>query len=201
MPNQYKRIPRSIRPVLFPIGPSIAYIELTQGQYALIDRSDAAIIGQYNWHAKIDRSTGNFYAKRNVAFSKWKQRLLSMHVELVKPEYGRIPDHVSGRTLDNRRANLREATPSQNSHNSAKRKDNTSGVKGVSWNKQERKWRVRVMLNNISHEGGMFKYLGDAIVARKVLSSKLHGSFVRNSEATQYLQPPFLPPVSPIANT
>lgn len=38
MPRQYKR---TVRPIIFVIGSSIAYVELTQGLFSLIDIEDA----------------------------------------------------------------------------------------------------------------------------------------------------------------
>ena len=53
-------------------------------------------------------------------------------------------DHENQSKSDNRPANLREATQPQNAQNASLRSDNTSGVKGVNWDKQRRKWRMRI---------------------------------------------------------
>jgi hypothetical protein len=63
-------------------------------------------------------------------------------------------DHINGDPGDNRIANLRPATRSQNLANSKRRKNNTSGYKGVSWNKQARKWHARIGVD------GQYKHLG-----------------------------------------
>ena len=60
------------------------------------------------------------------------------------PEY---IDHINMDRQDNRIENLRDATSSLNNHNKAKRSDNTSGVKGVSWSKSVRKWHARIHVN------------------------------------------------------
>lgn len=65
--------------------------------------------------------------------------------------HGRWPerqiDHINGNRSDNRIANLREATALQNLRNSAKRKNNTSGYKGVSFEKRTKKWIARIKLD------------------------------------------------------
>lgn len=51
-------------------------------------------------------------------------------------------DHINGIKTDNRIANLRPATRQENGQNSKKRKDNTSGFKGASFDKQRGKWKA-----------------------------------------------------------
>jgi hypothetical protein len=63
-------------------------------------------------------------------------------------------DHEDLDRGNNRFLNLREATVSQNGGNCEKRSNNTSGFKGVSWNKNAQKW-----IANIQHQG-KYKYLG-----------------------------------------
>lgn len=53
-------------------------------------------------------------------------------------------DHINGDRGDNRLANLREASRSQNIANSKLRITNTSGFKGVHWCKVKEKWASRI---------------------------------------------------------
>jgi len=52
-------------------------------------------------------------------------------------------DHKNRNRTDNRWANLRLASRGQNLANSTRRRDNTSGVKGVSFDKARGKWRAQ----------------------------------------------------------
>jgi len=65
--------------------------------------------------------------------------------------HGRWPrgqiDHINGRKKDNRIVNLREATNQQNAANSRRRKDNTSGFKGVRKARSEGKWWAYIYVN------------------------------------------------------
>jgi hypothetical protein len=63
-------------------------------------------------------------------------------------------DHVNGIKSDNRWNNLRLATRTQNIANGRIRKDNTSGFKGVSFRKLDRKWVPQLRFR------GKSKYLG-----------------------------------------
>jgi hypothetical protein len=63
-------------------------------------------------------------------------------------------DHINHVCDDNRIINLREATVSQNAQNQIITTRNTSGFKGVSWDKRLRKWRACIVVL------GKTKYLG-----------------------------------------
>jgi hypothetical protein len=58
----------------------------------------------------------------------------------------KVLDHINGNSKDNRIENLRVATHSQNMHNQGIRKNNTSGAKGVSYNKTSNKWYTYISL-------------------------------------------------------
>lgn len=51
-------------------------------------------------------------------------------------------DHRDRDAMNNRWGNLRDATPSINSHNQDMHGNNTSGTSRVCWDKSQRKWRV-----------------------------------------------------------
>jgi hypothetical protein len=77
-------------------------------------------------------------------------------------------DHINGDISDNRIENLRAATHSQNMRNSRLAINNTSGVKGVYWEKSKSMWRVQIC------NDGKQQYLGrfhDIDEARNVAST------------------------------
>jgi hypothetical protein len=67
---------------------------------------------------------------------------------------GEHGDHINHDTLDNRRGNLRKATPQQNAQNMRPRKGGSSQYKGVSWHKSTNNWQAQIRL------GGKEVYLG-----------------------------------------
>jgi hypothetical protein len=121
------------RPPVVTIGPSIAYVELTQGQYCLIDSSDVIVISGHTWFAQINSRVGNYYAKTQTRVSgeAVRQRHLPMHQLLCPVSDGFVVDHVNGNSLDNRRSNLRLVTTQQNAFNRRLCADNKVGFKGV----------------------------------------------------------------------
>lgn len=56
-------------------------------------------------------------------------------------------DHRFGVKCGDHLENLRPATRAQNQHNRRKGKNNTSGYKGVCWNKEGRKWVAKITFN------------------------------------------------------
>ena len=117
------------------------------------------------------------------------------HRLAIKFITGRWPhadvDHVNGNRDDNRAANLRQATRSNNLQNATKlRSNNTSGVKGVSIRKDTGKWTVRLREFKGKTDCGKYKgkYLcfgsftrkKDAIEAVRQARNLVHGKFAKH---------------------
>jgi len=97
--------------------------------------------------------------------------------------YGYMPkyiDHIDNNPSNNKIENLREATYSQNQCNKTLQKNNTSGVKGVTWVKSRCRWVVKVQIDNIQKQIGYFKDLEFAELISNEARSKYHGKFARN---------------------
>jgi hypothetical protein len=152
-------------------------IPLTQGQYAIVDDQDFDWLMQYKWHANWDTGAHQFRARR----SQWingKIQKLFMHRQLLG--FPNIDvDHVNGDPLDNRRSNLRICTPSQNQHNSKLPITNSSGFKGVYWQKQAKKWRAVIKLNHKSYHLGFYSSALEAACAYDGAARVLHGQFAK----------------------
>ena len=93
-------------------------------------------------------------------------------------------DHVNGVRDDNRLANLREATPSQNQANKAMRRDNTSGVKGVSWDRSRGKWHASITVSGRIKNLGRFEEIETAAAAYAEAARQFHGEFARPERIT-----------------
>ncbi len=88
-------------------------------------------------------------------------------------------DHINGIKDDNRWCNLREATQSENNYNSIKRKDNSSGYRGVTWHKKDKKWQAQICVNKKYIFLGQFSSKEDAAKVYSVAAKKNFGSFLR----------------------
>ena len=90
-----------------------------------------------------------------------------------KPPQGLVTGHINRNKLDNRDENLRFCTHSENRINSGLRKDNTSGIKGVYWDKNRKKWVAVIKRINL----GRFKNKQYAIKARREAEQKYYKEF------------------------
>jgi hypothetical protein len=91
---------------------------------------------------------------------------------------GRV-DHKNTIRDDNRFDNLREATHSQNMANKNLQANNTSGLKGVTWNKNARKWVASIQANGKQRHLGLFLTAKSAHDAYCRAAYELFGSFAR----------------------
>jgi hypothetical protein len=145
--------------------------------------------GVFTWranrgpNARAGATAGNLnhhgYIQIVVCRRKYQaHRLAWLHV------YGKWPphdiDHINLDRCDNRLANLRSATRSENLANTSVRADNTSGVKGVSWHKQRGKWAARARINGKYAHLGLFENRQEAAAAYARATENYFGEFARS---------------------
>ena len=83
-------------------------------------------------------------------------------------------DHINRIRDDNRLANLREATKAENAQNRKLNPINTSGVKGVHWAADRRRWKASIMLNGKLIHLGYTRLFEDAVKLREDGEVKYH---------------------------
>jgi hypothetical protein len=83
-------------------------------------------------------------------------------------------DHIDGRPANNRIENLRLCTHAENHQNVGIRADNTSGVKGVSWNRKAGKWLAYINVQGRRNRLGLFAEKDAAISARLDAERQFH---------------------------
>jgi len=155
-------------------------ITLTSGVVAKISPEDHEYISRFSWHGTEMRA--GTYAHRKIQKRQGGVTPMAMHVEIaaragLKLKKGQQIDHWNRDTLDNRRENLRIGTPTQQSCNQGLRTNNTSGVKGVSFDKHKSKWHAYVAINGKRRFNKYFRSKKDAELAVREARLKLHGAF------------------------
>ncbi len=76
-------------------------------------------------------------------------------------------DHIYHNLNDNRKINLRKCSNQENSYNHVIHKNNTSGVSGISWDKEFCKWRARIWVEGKCIHLGRFSSFENAVNIRK----------------------------------
>lgn len=108
---------------------------------------------------------------------------VAAHRVVFAMTHGRWPqgevDHINGDPGDNRPENLREVTHSENMWNCARNVRNTSGVKGVSWNRLCQKWEAYVEAHGKRVRLGLHDDLEFAALIVAEARARLHGEFAR----------------------
>lgn len=113
--------------VVQPEDPTIRYIALTRGKNAIVDATDYDCLNEQNW-------------SMNAGYAAFRDgnRCVLMHRLLLNFPEGMEIDHINGNRLDNRRANLRICSHMENLANRGKNSNNTSGFKGVTFDKKKK---------------------------------------------------------------
>ena len=106
-----------------------------------------------------------------------------MHREMLSPPPGMDVDHINGNPLDNRRANLRVCTRSENNGNLRRPRHNTSGFKGVCWEKWSGKWKATIKVKGKSRSLGRFLTPEDAHGAYCAAARAVWGEFAYDGES------------------
>lgn len=145
-------------------------ILLGKGQIAFVDDKDFESISSLHWYLH------NGYAK-NDRQSNNKRIRTSMHRMVMGENAGKYTDHINGNKLDNRRENLRICTNAQNMRNIAPKKQNSSGFKGVTWQKDCSRWKAQIKVNYKNIHIGIFKIKEDAARAYNEAAKKYFGDF------------------------
>jgi hypothetical protein len=144
-------------------GYSYRLIKLNKGYFAKVDPGLYEYLNQYKWYVI---GKGPFYAVTHIKDPDKphsKVKYVSMHRLIMQKELDfhlktnnlkLVIDHLNHDGLDNRRANLRLATPLQNKWNTRHRRKGCSKYTGVTWVKTTEKWRADICINK------KVKYLG-----------------------------------------
>lgn len=121
---------------------NVMHVPLSKGFVALVDGADyERVMAHGPWHVWLS-SARRPYARR-VQRTGYGYRARDIGIGLHNFLTGwKLVDHINGDGLDNRRANLRAATPAQNAANQRLSSRSTSGFKGVT--RQGSRWRAYI---------------------------------------------------------
>ena len=165
----------SVQNVIVPTGiENVREIPLTpkkRKMVALVDIENYNWLMQWKW--SVSEANGTFYAERHENYIKIK-----MHREILYLTKGDgiLVDHKNRNGLDNRKENLRITTRSLNGLNSKIKSNNTSGYRGVSFAKLNKKWRPYLSINKKRIYFGLYLTAKDAAIAYDKKAVEYYGS-------------------------
>lgn len=142
--------------------------------YAIVDVGDFEAVSQFKW------SLCHGYAQRGMMVNG-RMTWVAMHREIIGGKPNMVIDHINHNTIDNRRSNLRLCTNSQNQFNRGVPINNTSGYKGVYFNKKDKRWGAYMSLNKKMKMLGYFGTKEEAAIAYREHARKVQGDFIHHS--------------------
>jgi hypothetical protein len=141
---------------------------LIRGRRVLVDEEDVSKVEGLPW-TFFDNRRGHVYAQLNVKRPNGKWERVRMHRMLVGASAGdgSVVDHINGDTLDNRKANLRVVTATENNQNKVRRKNGGPFKSGNGW-------VVRRMHNSKNEYHGFFKDYAEALAVFNRVFGEAH---------------------------
>lgn len=135
----------------------------------LVDDDVPAEVLAASWHAD----------RQGYARALFAGRVQHLHRVLLCAQLspGLVVDHINGDKLDNRRANLRVCRQCENARNVPRKRNNTSGIVGVSWDRTRQKWFANIKLNRKFINLGWHSTIERAAEARAAGERKYFGEF------------------------
>lgn len=128
----------------------------------LIHATDLAKLEDWDSIWALKHKTGKFYAVL-YKYDKGISTQCYLHRIIMDASDGIFVDHINRNTFDNRKENLRLATKQQNGENlTGANRDSKSGIRGVSWNLQNKKWLAQVKVKGCAYYLGLYEDIKEA---------------------------------------
>lgn len=155
----------------------MAKLKTSRG-WAIVDKEDLPLLEQYRWSF-----AGNGYVANKSAGPT-----IYLHRLVVRAPKGTYVDHINHDKLDNRKANLRFCTQTQNRANSVLNKRGTiSGFKGVALFKNlpvgTKRWRACIKVNHKVKSPGYYHSAKEAALAYNNAALETFGEFALLNKA------------------
>ena len=144
----------------------------SKGKEFYFDLEDYDLIKDYCWSLRK-----GYVIARNINVNGDVETYVNMHRFIMNAKENEDVDHIFHNITDNRKSKLRLVSDSQNQMNKIISSNNTSGVKGVAWDKEYMKWVAYITVNKKIMKLGRFHNFEDAVKSRKNAENKYFGEY------------------------
>ena len=143
--------------------------------YSTFDIELYPVISKYHWRMSTKKNKKYVCSGQN----KNGKKIIYMHNLIMDyiPIRGIEVDHIDGNSLNNRKSNLRLVGRINNIHNTRERQDNTSGIRGVSFNKRYEAYVVDFYCDKKRFYFKQFKKQEEAVYLRLLCEQKFWGEY------------------------
>lgn len=142
------------------------------GTELLIDSEDGKKARSYNW----------FLNDKGYAWAKINGQRIRLHRFLINAPAALQVDHII--KVDNRKSNLRLATNKENRRNEGLRKSNSTGAKGVNFDKRRKRYRAHITVDGRYIHLGYYSTIEEASIAYDRSAEQYFGKFARLNNFT-----------------
>jgi hypothetical protein len=145
-----------------------------KGYEVLIDDEDYELVKAHVWNVSKHKNLVYFWYNKRI--SKKDNRYL-LHRLIINAPEGSITDHINRNTLDNRKANLRITDKIGNARNRVMSSNNTSGYRGVIFDKRVNQWGARIEIYGKLYCLGYYPTKEIAAYVREEAAKIIHGEY------------------------
>ena len=135
----------------------------------------------------VGSADGKGYLRIQIDGRKFRVHRINYAIDRGEWLFGEV-DHRDENKTNNRPNNLREASHAENKRNVSKLKHNTSGISGIHWREDKKKWSAQITINGRQKYLGYFTDKAAAALAVDLARIEHHKQFARlNSPNAVYL--------------
>lgn len=146
--------------------------ELPEG--VLVDDEDIERVLERRWHVASSGYVLSCVSKAEIQSISY----IRLHRFILKiSDKNILIDHINRNKLDNRKSNLRLCDRSTNAINRTAQSNSKSGIKGICWDKNRKRWRATATRNKKQYHLGFYKSIEEAIIGYNNRIEEIHGEW------------------------